>query len=412
VAARAQRRLLRAPWFVGLLATNFVLGLTSSFIAPFGSLWATQEVGMSQRFLGLFMTINSLSAIVVSTYCARWSDSHVSRRSLLIAAACAGGLGNLGYAFVREPLLLLAIGSSALAVASLGFAQLFAHVREELGRPEHEGADAPFLMGVLRACYALAWMIGPNLGAWLKGRFGYRGLFLTTTLFFLVLLGFVLLCVARRPRNPAAAPVPGGLAAWGLRQPRLLVHCAAFGLMFAAFTLNGLNLPLFLTQTLGGSESNVGAAFSLSPLFEMVFMVAFGHLAARGHQRSVILLGAGSSVAYFIALRFVTAPWQVYPLQVLNAAAVAVTVSVAIPFVQDLLPGQTGVATSLYSNALKAGSLLGFAAFGALAVVLGNAGLFPVCAGLAAATLSIVALAPRPRVARIGAEPEAKKAPV
>lgn len=402
------RRLLRAPAFIGLLVTNFVLGLTSAFIAPFGSLWATQEIGMSQQFLGVFMTINSLSAILVTSLLARWSDSHVTRRSLLIGGACAGALGNLGYAFVREPLLLLAIGSSALAVASLSFAQLFAHVREELARPEHEGADVPFSMGVLRACYALAWMIGPNLGAWLKGRFGYRGLFLATTGFFLLLLCFVLRFVARRPRAAATArPPESGLSAWGLRQPLLLAHCAAFGLMFAAFTLNGLNLPLFLTQTLGGDEQNVGAAFAISPLFEMLFMVAFGHLAARGHQRRVILLGAGSAVVYFLALRFVTAPWQVYPLQVLNAAAVAVTVSVAIPFVQDLLPGQTGVATSLFSNALKVGSLLGFAAFGALAAVLGNAGLFPVCAGLAAATVGVIALA-RPGAA--GAPPN--KAPV
>jgi SET family sugar efflux transporter-like MFS transporter len=409
VNATSGRRLLRAPGFIGLLATNFVLGLTSAFIAPFGSLWATQEIGMSARMLGLFMTINSLSAILVSTLVARWSDSHIARRNLLIAGACAGALGNLGYAFVREPLLLLAIGSSALAVASLCFAQLFAHVREELGRPEHDGADVPFLMGVLRACYALAWMIGPNLGAWLKGWLGYRGLFLATTSFFILLCGFILRFVARRPRSAAARPAESGLSAWGLRQPRFIVHCIAFGLMFAAFTLNGLNLPLFLTQTLGGTERSVGAAFAISPLFEMLFMVAFGHLAARGHQRGVILIGASASVCYFLALRFVTAPWQVYPLQVLNAAAVAVTVSVAIPFVQDLLPGQPGVATSLYSNALKAGSLLGFAAFGALAVSVGNAGLFPVCAGLAAATLTIVALA-RPRPLAEGGLP--KKAPV
>ncbi len=394
VIASSGRRLLRAPSFIGLLATNFVLGLTSAFIAPFGALWATQEIGMSQRMLGFFMTINSLSAILVSSFVARWSDSHISRRTLLLVGAAAGAAGNLGYAFVTQPLLLMLIGSSALAVASLSFAQLFAHVREELARPEHEGADVPFLMGVLRACYALAWMIGPNLGAWLKGRLGYRGLFLATTGFFLLLLCFVLSFVAQRVRRAEARP-ERGLSAWGLRQPLLIAHCAAFGLLFAAFTLNGLNLPLFLTQALGGNERDVGAAFAISPLFEMLFMVLFGHLAARGHQKSVLLLGAGASLCYFLALRLVGEPWHVYPLQVLNAAAGAVTVSVAIPFIQDLLPGKAGVATSLYSNALKLGSLLGFGAFGLLAVPLGNAGLFPVCAGLAATTLGILVLGRR-----------------
>ena len=236
------RRLLYAPAFIGLLVTNFVLGLTSAFVVPFGSLWATQEVGMSPGMLGLFMTLNSLSAILVSTLVGRWSDSHVTRRTLLLIGAGAGALGYVGYAYIHDPILLTVIGSTAIALASLSFAQLFAHVREELGR--HEGADATFLMGVLRACFSLAWAVGPNMGASIKGRFGYFGLFWTTTLFFLALLVFVLLFVAHRPHTADIRPAVSGGAAWGLGEPRVLAHCVAFGLLFAAFTLNSLNLPL------------------------------------------------------------------------------------------------------------------------------------------------------------------------
>jgi len=395
------RRLLHAPAFAGLLVTNFVLGLTSSFIAPFGSLWATGEIGMSASFLGAFMTINSLSAIAIGTALGRWSDSHISRRTLLLVGAGAGALGNVGYAFVRDPWLLLAIGSSTLALAAMNFAQLFAHVREEIAR--HEGADATFLMGVLRACYALAWTVGPNLGAALKGTFGYRGLFLSTAGFFLVLIGCVLAFVRRRPRAEAAqAPGPtvargSTWAAWGLGQPGVLAHCLAFGLMFAAFTLNGLNLPLFLKQS-GADEEAIATAFAISPLCEMAFMVGFGHVAARGHQRAVILLGTLAAICYFVALRFVAAPWHVYPLQVLNASAVAVVTSVAIPYFQDLLPRQAGIATSLYSSALKAGALIGFATFGAASSQMDARGLFWVCATLASLTLTLLVLAaPRAR---------------
>ncbi len=418
--ATAGRRLLYSPPFIGLLATYFVLGLTSAFIAPFGSLWATQEIGMSSQLLGTFMTINSLSAIVISTLFGRWSDSHLPRRALLLLGACAGALANLGYAFVRDPLWLTVIGSSLLGLAAMNFSQLFAYVREELGRPEHAGADAPFLMGVLRACYALAWMVGPNLGAWIKGRVGYPGLFLTTAGFFLLLAAFVALFVAHRARTKASAPSAGGaspsvaadvspgaaepsrgsraegrFAAWGLAEPGVLLHAVAFGAMFAAFTLNTLNLPLFLTQKLGETERAVGAAFAISPLFEMLFMIGFGYLAARGHQRRVILLGTSAAVCYFLGLRFVGSAWQVYPLQILNAAAVAVVTSVAIPFFQDLLPRRAGIATSLYSNSLKVGSLVGFMAFGLLASRVGNSGLFLVCGALGSVSLALLVLSPR-----------------
>lgn len=377
----------------GLLLTTFVLGLTAAFMAPFGALWATQEIGMSSFMLGAFMTINAASAIAVSTWVARLSDTRLSRRTLLLAGSAAGTLGTLGYAFVREPLALLVIGSSALALASINFAQLFAHAREELTCQQ---ADVPFGLGVMRAMYALAWVIGPNLGAVLKQRFGYPGLFSAAAAFFAALFACVWWLVSAR----APAPVMAGAAVStreALREPVVLAYCTAFGLLFAAFTLNTLNLPLVMTRHLGGGEREVGAAFAIAPLFEMAFMVGFGHLAARGHFRAVTLTGSVATVTYFALLRYVGAPWQVYPLQVVGAVGVAVTTSVAIPTIQALLPGKPGIATSLYSNALKLGSLLGFSSFGLLSGRVGPLGLFWVCASLGAASLALIVFAPRPR---------------
>jgi SET family sugar efflux transporter-like MFS transporter len=391
VTAPSARSVLAKPQFVGLLATNFVLGLTTAFTLPFISLWATRDIGMSRETLGTFMTVSALTAIAVSTLIARWSDRGVSRRTLLLLGSCAGTLANLGFAYVRDPVLLLLIGSSVLAVASINFAQFFAHVREHLEHTERAGAAVPLLMGILRACYALAWTVGPLIAARLVSRFGYPGIFLATASLFIVFAAGVVGFVPRAARVTEAQR-PQALT-WGLGQPRVLVHAVAFASMYAAFTIQGLNLPLFLTEKLGATEHGVGNAFAVSPLFEILFMVGFGHLAALGHQRRVILAGASAAVGYFAALPLITAVWHVYPLQVLNAAAHAVTTSVAIPFFQDLMPRQPGAATTLYSNGLKAGSLLGFGAFGLLASYLGHARLFWVCAGFALITLAVVVFA-------------------
>jgi SET family sugar efflux transporter-like MFS transporter len=382
---------LAVPRFIGLLATNFVLGLTTAFTLPFISLWATRDIGMSKETLGTFMTVCALSAIAISTLIARWSDRGVSRRTLLLVGSSAGALANLGFAYVRDPLLLLLIGSSALAVASINFAQYFAYVREHLEHIERAGTAVPLLMGILRACYALAWTVGPLLAAHLVSRFGYPAIFLAAASLFLVFAAGVMGFVRGAVRITEAQRTQA--LTWGLGQPRVLVHAVAFALMYAAFTIQGLNLPLFLTEKLGATEHGVGNAFAVSPIFEILFMVGFGHLAALGHQRRVIVAGASAAVAYFAALPFITAVWHVYPLQVLNAAAHAVTTSVAIPFFQDLMPRHPGAATTLYSNGLKAGSLLGFGAFGLLASYLGNARLFWVCAGFALITLAVVSFA-------------------
>jgi SET family sugar efflux transporter-like MFS transporter len=337
------------------------------------------------------MTVSALAAIAVSTLIARWSDRGISRRTLLLFGSCAGALANVGFAYVRDPLLVLFIGSSALALSSINFAQLFAHVREHLEHTERAGAAVPLSMGILRASYALAWTVGPVLAARLVRRFGYPAIFLTGAMLFIVfaagVMGFVPrgLRVAKAAEARLTAPLTSGLG-----QPRVLVHAVAFALMYAAFALAGLNLPLFLTEKLGATEHGVGNAFAVSPMFEILFMVGFGHLASLGQQRRVIVVGASAAVGYFAALPLVTAVWHVYPLQVLNAAAHAVTTSVAIPFFQDLMPGQPGAATTLYSNALKAGSVLGLGAFGLLASYMGNTRLFWVCAGFALVTLAVV----------------------
>ncbi|HTV20509.1 MAG TPA: hypothetical protein VMG12_17620, partial [Polyangiaceae bacterium] len=41
----------------GLLAGCFLLGLASSFVIPFLSLWGTRTVGMTPFAFGMFMTI-------------------------------------------------------------------------------------------------------------------------------------------------------------------------------------------------------------------------------------------------------------------------------------------------------------------------------------------------------------------
>ena len=269
------RSVLRHPGFPGLLATNFALGLAYSFVVPFMSMWGTLAVGMTPFRFGMFMTITSVSAIVLSTTLAAWSDSHVARRSMLILGASGGLLGYTGYAFVRDPIALTLIGAFALGVASVNFSQLFAHVREELARPENLAADAPLLMSLLRVSFSLAWTVGPAIGAAVMMHFSYRGIFLgAAALFFLFLIG-VLCFVPHRPHPPVAHQQQREPLSTVLRRPIILAHFAGFVLVFAAFTMNMMNLPLLVTQHLGGSERDVGIIFGIAPVVEMPLMIWF-----------------------------------------------------------------------------------------------------------------------------------------
>ena len=397
-AAIARTQLiLRQPGFAGLLASAFALGTGYSFVSPFLSLWALEDVGMTPGGFGLFMTATSLCGIVVATTLARWSDTHLPRKVMLLVGATGGVLGYTGYAFVRDPQLLAGIGCTMLALAAVCFSQLFAYTRERFFGAEIPGVPRGFLMSVVRVCFSVAWTAGPSVAAWMMVQFGFRGVFLgAASLYFLFLAG-VATFVPFQPHPPqarAAVRVP----VWRvLTRGDVFALFVAFLLIFAAHVINMLNLPLVIKNLLGGTATDVGVAFGVGPLAEIPLMLWFGLLAARGHQLALIRLGVACSVVYFLLLALTRAPWHVFPLQILHGLSFAVISNVAIVFFQDLVPGQPGLATAVFTNASSLGSLVGYFSFGRLVQPVGNRGMFFVSAALTAVTLVIVLLY-RPRV--------------
>ncbi len=380
----------RQPGYVGILAANFALGMAYSFVVPFMSLWGTKHIGMSPLVFGTFMAVTSVSAMVLSVWLAKWSDSHVTRRTMLLAGGAAGAVGYAGYAFLENVFALTAVGSIFLGVASVNFAQLFAHMREELARPENASVNGPLLMSVLRVSFSLAWTFGPAVGAWVMVQFGYRGIFLGAAGLFALFLAGVAIFVPHRPHPPAASQPKREPLLQVLTRRELLTYFVGFTLVFAALNISMMNLPLMVTQQLGGTERDVGIIYSIAPFFEVPLMIWFGHLAARGHQMAIIRLGVAMSVIYFAVLIFVQAPWHVYPAQILSAVSIAITTNVVITFFQDLLPGRAGLATSIYGNCFNGGTLLGYFLFGLLLNTFGYRGVFAVCTAFSLLTFALM----------------------
>ncbi len=383
---------------VALLACSFLLGLAYSFVGPFLSMFGTLEVGMRPFTFGVFMTVTAVSAIALSTVLARWSDTHWSRRRVLLLGTASGAIGYLGYAFVRNVVGLTLIGSTVLAISTITFSQLFAQAREELARAGIPVSEAPLYMNVLRLFFALAWTVGPAVASWVMIVYSYRGLFVVAAVVF-----FMLLLTIARFVPEAPPPSSGHASRMSLRQTLvradLLAYFSAFVLIFVASTMWMMNLPLFVLKVLQGSEHDVGVIFSLAPIFELPLMFYFGLLASRSDQARIIRTGVIIGLLYYASLAVVGAPWHIYPLQVLVAAATAVTSGVAITFFQNYLPGQAGSATNLYATAQRIGSTVGYLFFGVLVTTLGHRGVFVVCAVLSAGALGLLFVHHRSTVA-------------
>jgi SET family sugar efflux transporter-like MFS transporter len=394
------KRIFQQPGFIGVLGSAFALGLVSSFVSPFLSLWGTQEIGMRPVVFGLFMTATTLSAIIVATTFARWSDTHVPRKVMLLLGGTGGALGYTGYAFIRDPRVLVCVGATLLAIGAVCFSQLFAHTRERFFNAGIPGVPPGFLTSVVRVSFSLSWTAGPSVGAWMMIHHGFRGLFLGAAGLFLVfLLGII--CFVPFEARSAHALATGREPVWRvLTRGDIFAVFLAFLVVFAAHTINIMNLPLVITKILGGTGRDVGITFGVGPLAEIPLMLWFGLLAARGHQLAWIRIGAAATVLYFLLLTLARAPWQVFPIQILHGLSFAIISNVAIVFFQELVPGQPGLATTIFTNAANLGNLVGYFSFGSLLQPLGHRGLFLLSAALASVMLAIMLwYQPRPHTA-------------
>lgn len=369
---------------VVVLACLVLLGMAYSFVAPFMSMFGTKEARMTDVVFGVFMTITTISAIVVSTILARWSDTHLSRRAVLLLSSGCGCLGYLGYSLCRDVVWLTIIGSTVLAVSTITFAQLFAYAREILPKLNVPANETPLYMNVFRLFFSLSWTVGPAIAAWALTIWSFQGIFLMAAGMFVVLLLFVAAYIPSAPPPAAQAAARAQLTPLhvALRNRGLLLHFVGLTLVGSCITIGMMNLPLFVKDDLGGNDIHIGIIYSVAPVFELPFMLYFGLKATQVDQGRILRWGAGLAILYNASLYFVGAPWHIYPIQIFSAAMIAIITGIAITFFQDYLPGQMGTATNLYSSSQRIGQTTGYLAFGLLAHSLGHRNVFLVCAAL------------------------------
>jgi SET family sugar efflux transporter-like MFS transporter len=385
------RPLYTQPSFRTLFVLNVLLGFAYSFVLPFMSMFGTIEVGMSKMRFGAFMTLTTAAGILIGTIAARYSDTHFSWRSILLWGSFSGVVGYIGYAYCRSFGPLLVIGTVVLGLSTSTFSQLFAHARELLEASDIAPSQRVFYMNAFRMFFALSWTVGPMIASWIMLHFSYRGLFLAAAGDFAL---FALMVARSVPAAPPLFAKEASRASVSLfkilSRADLLAHLAAIGLVCTATTMSMVNLPLLILETLRGTQVSVGITYSVAPVFELPFMLYFGWLATRRESVGIVRTGMVIAAVYFVALLFVTHPWQIYFCQILSAAMTAVISGIAITYFQGHLPHHPGTATNLYSNALRIGSTVGYFLFGFLAEQFGYRSVFGVCAGLAVLALTLM----------------------
>lgn len=338
----------------------FFVGLSTAVVGPFVSLFLSTEVHAGPARVGAFMAAGPLASVAFSSVLGRLSDRRPIRRKLLLAAALAGCAGTITTAFVREYWVLFALTITVTAVSGSLFPQSFAYAREVL--QQRASTRAAMAISTLRMLFSTAWVAGPPVAALLVQAGGFRVLYLTAAAMYAVAAVVVLLRL-EEVSPPAHVERPPAARAGGA----VLLVVLALALMQGAGVLGVQAMSLFLSRVLHAEVRDAGLVLGLCAALEIPLMLGFGALSTRFPLRRLILTGSAIGVLYYVLVSLSTHSWQVAALQALNATFIAAVQGLGISYVQELLPGEPGRASTLAGNAfpvaaIMAGSLLGVAA--------------------------------------------------
>ncbi len=414
-------RLARIEHFVPLAAATLMLGVALSFTAPYLSLFGVEQAGMSPLQLGAFMTLVSASGVFASTAVGRWSDRTGCNRAPLIASLVIAALGYGALGFLRGYAELMLAGALLLGPGAASLSQIFSFGRAVLrtGDPAHE----EFASAALRTLLSVAWVFGPAVGALILAQGGFTGLFAFAAASFTASAVIALRMTEMGPdanerptschesaednedkEEDASAALEEGIAATAVAAERIATHAAVTTngrattyRVLMALTLIGLAanatmilLPLYLVQALHSTRLTVSAALGAGALLEIPMMLWLGTMSSKLRKPRWLTAAAAVHAAYFIALAMVSQPLAVVPLQILSAAVVAITSCLGMVYVQDLMPGETGVATALFFNASRVGAILSGVLSGMIIGAFGYRAAFLLCAGLALGAFALL----------------------
>jgi len=330
------------------------VGFMGAFTLPFLTLFLSTAVGADPARTALYLFLVPLAGIALATMLGRWSDRPGRRRPALLLPVLAGAAGYAAFAVVRDFWLLLAVAVTVVAASGAAFPQSFAFARAVL---DGQGSTrTPAVMNVLRMLVSVAWVAGPPVAAVTLAALDFTGFYLVVAAGYVVAALILVTRVAEPPPRPEPADpdAPDGAAPGAT----LWLAAAAFFLIQAAAGLNILAMPLYLTADLHGSVHDAGWVLALCALLEIPLMLGMGALTARIPVRHLVVAGTGVGVGYFVLVAVAQSTWHVMAAQVLNACFIAASAGLGISYVQDLLPGAPGRATTTFANTHRLSGML------------------------------------------------------
>ncbi len=346
------------------LIVAFLTGIAGALQTPTLSIFLTDEVHARPAMVGFFFTGSAVIGILVSQFLAGRSDKRGDRKSLIVFCCLLGVLACTLFAWNRNYFVLLFVGVFLSSFGSTANPQMFALAREHADKT---GRGAVMFSSFLRAQVSLAWVIGPPLAYALAMGFSFTVMYLSAAVAFIVCGVMVWLFL---PSMQKELPLATGTVEAPRRNRRdtllLFVICT---LMWGSNSLYIINMPLFIINELHLPEKLAGVMMGTAAGLEIPTMLIAGYFAKRLGKRFLMRVAAVGGVCFYAGMLMAHSPAILLGLQLLNAIFIGILGGIGMLYFQDLMPGQAGSATTLYTNTSRVGWIIAGSVAGIVAEI-------------------------------------------
>ncbi|EET5486736.1 sugar efflux transporter SetB [Escherichia coli] len=346
------------------LIVAFLTGIAGALQTPTLSIFLTNEVHARPAMVGFFFTGSAVIGILVSQFLAGRSDKRGDRKSLIVFCCLLGVLACTLFAWNRNYFVLLFVGVFLSSFGSTANPQMFALAREHADKT---GREAVMFSSFLRAQVSLAWVIGPPLAYALAMGFSFTVMYLSAAVAFIVCGVMVWLFL---PSMQKELPLATGTIEAPRRNRRdtllLFVICT---LMWGSNSLYIINMPLFIINELHLPEKLAGVMMGTAAGLEIPTMLIAGYFAKRLGKRFLMRVAAVGGVCFYAGMLMAHSPVILLGLQLLNAIFIGILGGIGMLYFQDLMPGQAGSATTLYTNTSRVGWIIAGSVAGIVAEI-------------------------------------------
>ncbi|MGC4544394.1 sugar efflux transporter SetB [Escherichia coli] len=346
------------------LIVAFLTGIAGALQTPTLSIFLTDEVHARPAMVGFFFTGSAVIGILVSQFLAGRSDKRSDRKSLIVFCCLLGVLACTLFAWNRNYFVLLFVGVFLSSFGSTANPQMFALAREHADKT---GREAVMFSSFLRAQVSLAWVIGPPLAYALAMGFSFTVMYLSAAVAFIVCGVMVWLFLPSMQKELLLAT--GTIEAPRRNRRDTLLLFVICTLMWGSNSLYIINMPLFIINELHLPEKLAGVMMGTAAGLEIPTMLIAGYFVKRLGKRFLMRVAAVGGVCFYAGMLMAHSPVILLGLQLLNAIFIGILGGIGMLYFQDLMPGQAGSATTLYTNTSRVGWIIAGSVAGIVAEI-------------------------------------------